>query len=76
MTKRTVDLFEKVLATTLNLPPYARINEDRYRRMLERIRAGKFSEEVEKSLRNGAKTLLIYLEVTRMLVELEEVGHA
>jgi hypothetical protein len=77
MTKRTtVEAWEQALAFMLKLPPEVR-DEDGYRkleddcrRIVERVRAGGFSEEVERVLRKGARGFLNGLKVTQMQLSL------
>jgi hypothetical protein len=47
------------------LPLEARINEERCHRLLERLRAGGFSDEVEEVVRECAEGFLNCVEVTR-----------
>jgi hypothetical protein len=75
MTQRTADLWEKVLAAQLKLPPYAQPGAGCCREILEKVRAGEFSEKVEKVLRTSARSLLKEMELTRILVEFKGTEH-
>jgi hypothetical protein len=73
--KTAVEAWEQALAAMRKLPLKARINEERCRKLLEWVRAGDFSAEVERVLWKCGKGLRDYLEITRDMLELEETEH-
>jgi hypothetical protein len=69
--KTAVQAWEQALAAMRKLPLEARINEEPCRKLLERVRAGDFSAEIERVVRDCGEGVRSTVEITRKMLELK-----
>jgi hypothetical protein len=73
--KTAVEAWEQALAAIRKLPLKARIHEEGCDKLLKWVRAGDFSAELERAVRNCGEGLLNYLKIIQELLEPEGMGH-